>query len=150
MFRRAAEMAPEDHRPWGNLADALYQIESRRAEAQQEYTHAARLAERRVGVNAKDASTWMQLAFYYTRLGNTTRSASCKASAVGLGADDVFVQYYGALIALEEHNVGAALEFLHRAIELGYPVEMVRATPEFSKLLQDERFQHLLAASHAQ
>ena len=92
----------------------------------------------------------MQLAFYYTRLGNAARSAPCKAKALAIGADDVFVQYYGALIALEEHDVATALDFLHRAIELGYPVQMVRATPEFSKLLQDERFQHLLAASHAQ
>jgi TolB-like protein/Flp pilus assembly protein TadD/DNA-binding winged helix-turn-helix (wHTH) protein len=148
MFRRAAEMAPEDHRVWGNLADALYQIEANRPEAQKQYTHAAQLAERRVGVNPKDASTWMQLAFYYTRLGNAARSASCKTSALGLGADDVFVQYYGALIALEEHNVGAALDFLHRAIDLGYPIQMVRADPLFHQLLQDERFQHLLAAAH--
>ena len=150
MFRKSAELAPEDHRVWGNLADALYQIEARRSEALQEYRHAARLAERRVGVNPKDGSTWMQLAFYYTRLGNAARSAPAKASALVIGSDDVFVQYYGALIALEEHNVTAALDFLHRALDLGYPVQMVRADPQFARLFRDERFQHLLVASHAQ
>ena len=149
-FRKAAELAPEDHRVWGNLADALYQIEASRTEAQQQYRHAAQLAERRVGVNPKDASTWMQLAYYYSRLEDTARSAPCKARALAIGANDVFVQYYGALLALQERNVATALDFLHRAIVLGYPVQMVRADPQFSKLLQDERFQHLLAASHAQ
>jgi TolB-like protein/Flp pilus assembly protein TadD/DNA-binding winged helix-turn-helix (wHTH) protein len=149
-FRKAAELAPEDHRVWGNLADALYQIEASRTEAQQQYRHAAQLAERRVGVNPKDASTWMQLAYYYSRLEDTARSAQCKARALAIGANDVFVQYYGALLALQERNVATALDFLHRAIVLGYPVQMVRADPQFSKLLQDQRFQHLLAASHAQ
>jgi TolB-like protein/Flp pilus assembly protein TadD/DNA-binding winged helix-turn-helix (wHTH) protein len=148
LFRKAAELAPEDHRVWGNLADTLYQIEASRPEAAQEYRHAAALAERRVSVNSKDATTWMQLAFYYARLGETSRSVPCRARALALGADDVFVQYYAALISLEEHNVTAALDALHHAIDLGYPIQMVRAAPEFSNLLQDERFQHLLAAAH--
>jgi TolB-like protein/Flp pilus assembly protein TadD/DNA-binding winged helix-turn-helix (wHTH) protein len=148
MFRKGAELAPEDHRVWGNLADALYQIEARRAEAKEHYRHAAELAERRVGVNPKDSNTWMQLAFYYTRLGEMSRSVPCRTRALALGADEVFVQWYAALIALEEHNINGALESLHRAINLGYPIQMVRATPEFANLLQDERFQHLLAAAH--
>jgi tetratricopeptide (TPR) repeat protein len=148
MFRKGAELAPEDHRVWGNLADALYQIEPRRAEAKEHYRQAAELAERRVAVNPKDSNTWMQLAFYYTRLGEMGRSVPCRTRALALGADEVFVQWYAALIALEEHNINGALEALHRAIDLGYPIQMVRATPEFSNLLQDERFQHLLAAAH--
>jgi TolB-like protein/Flp pilus assembly protein TadD/DNA-binding winged helix-turn-helix (wHTH) protein len=147
LYRRGTELAPEDHRVWGNLADALYQMKARRPEAAEEYRHAAALAERRVGVNAKDATTWMQLAYYYIRLGETSRSAPCRVRALALGADDVFVQYYAALISLEEHNVSAALDALHRAIDLGYPIAMVRAAPEFANLLQDERFQHLLAAA---
>jgi tetratricopeptide (TPR) repeat protein len=149
MFRKSTELAPEDDRVWGNLADALYQIETSRPEAKQDYRHAAELAERRVSVNPKDANTWMQLAFYYTRLGDEARSVPCRTRALTLGADEVFVQYYATLIALEEHNISGALESLHRAIDLGYPIQMVRAAPEFSKLLKDERFQHVLAAAHA-
>jgi Flp pilus assembly protein TadD len=148
LYRRGTELAPEDHRVWGNLADALYQIKASRPEAAQDYRHAAALAERRVGVNPKDANTWMQLAYYYTRLGEASRSAPCRTRALALGADDVFVQYYAALISLEEHNVDTALDALRRAIDLGYPIAMVRAAPEFANLLQDERFQHLLAAAH--
>jgi TolB-like protein/Flp pilus assembly protein TadD/DNA-binding winged helix-turn-helix (wHTH) protein len=149
LYRRGAELAPEDHRVWGNLADALYQIEASRAEAAKEYRHAVALAVRRVDVNPKDATTWMQLAYYYSRLGETLHSTPCRTRALTLGADDVFVQYYAALISLDEHNVPDALDALHRAIDLGYPIAMVRAAPEFSNLLQDERFQHLLAAAHA-
>lgn len=147
MFRKATELAPEDHRVWGNLADALYQIPDQRAAAEQEYRHAVSLGERRVNVNPSDGTTWSQLAFYHARLGEASSSAPCLSRARALGPDDVFVQYYAALTELEEHNTEAAFESLHRAINLGYPTQMVRAAPEFAHLLQDARFQHLLAAA---
>ncbi|MDB6042597.1 MAG: hypothetical protein JWM63_1148 [Gammaproteobacteria bacterium] len=147
LFHKATELAPEDHRVWGNLADALYQIKANRAQAEREYRHAIVLAERRIGVNPDDASTWVELAFYYARVGENTRAAACKARALALDADDFLVQYYAALIALEERNSAAALAALSRAIELGYPTQMVRAAPEFSGLRGDERFQRMLVAA---
>jgi TolB-like protein/Flp pilus assembly protein TadD/DNA-binding winged helix-turn-helix (wHTH) protein len=145
MSRKATEMAPEDHRVWGNLADALYQIPGKQAEAAHQYRHAIVLAERRLSVNPSDGATWSQLAFYYARVGERARSAPCLSRALALGADDVFVQYYAALTELEEHNTEAALAQLHRAIDLGYPTQMVRAAPEFAGVLHDERFQQVLA-----
>jgi len=148
MFRKATEMAPEDHRVWGNLADALYQIPGRQAQAAQQYRHAIELAERRVNVNPSDGATWSQLAFYHARLGESTRSAPCLSRALALDADDVYVQYYAALTELEQHNTDKALGLLHRAIDLGYPALMVRAAPDFAGVLHDERFQHVLAAAN--
>jgi TolB-like protein/Tfp pilus assembly protein PilF/DNA-binding winged helix-turn-helix (wHTH) protein len=147
MFRKATELAPEDHRVWGNLADALYQIPDKRAAAEQEYRHAISLGERRVNVNPSDGTTWSQLAFYHARVGETSSTAPCLSRARALGADDVFVQYYAALTELEQHNIEAAFESLHHAINLGYPAQMVRAAPEFAHLLQDARFQNVLAAT---
>ena len=147
MFRKATELAPEDHRVWGNLADALYQIPARQTQAAQQYRHAIELAERRVNVNPRDAATWSQLAFYHARIGESTRSAPCLSRALTLDADDVFVQYYAALTELEQHNTDKALALLHRAIDLGYPTLMVRAAPDFADVLHDERFQHVLAAA---
>ncbi len=149
MYRKATELAPEDHRVWGNLADALYQMESERSEATQQYRHAIKLAQSRVAVNPKDATTWIQLAFYHARLGESALSAPALNRALALGQDDVYVQYYAALTEFEEHHTEATLERLNRAIRLGYPKQMVRAEPEFAHFLQDQRFQHLLAASNS-
>ena len=82
LFHKATELAPEDHRVWGNLADALYQIKASRPQAEREYRHAIVLAERRTGVNPDDASTWIELAFYYARVGEIPRAAACKAQVV--------------------------------------------------------------------
>jgi tetratricopeptide (TPR) repeat protein len=147
MFRKGTELAPEDHRVWGNLADALYQIPGSHAEAAQQYHHAIELAERRVNVNPSDGATWSQLAFYHARVGERAHSLPCLSRALALGPDDVFVQYYAALTQLEQHNTEAALAQLNRAIDLGYPILMVRAAPEFAGVLHDERFQHVLAAT---
>jgi Flp pilus assembly protein TadD len=40
MFTRATELTAQDHRVWGNLADALWQIDGSRAEAQSAYRRA--------------------------------------------------------------------------------------------------------------
>jgi len=147
MYRKATELAPEDHRVWGNLADALYQMESTRASATPLYQRAITLAERRVAVTPNDGMSWSMLAFYYARLREHTRSTPCLNKALTLGTDDVIVQYYAALTEFEEHHTEATLERLNRAIRLGYPKQMVRAQPEFAHFLQDERFKHLLAAA---
>ncbi|TLY76625.1 MAG: tetratricopeptide repeat protein [Gammaproteobacteria bacterium] len=146
MFRKAAELASEDHRVWGNLADALYQVTATRPQAEHEYQRAIGLAERRLGVNPKDAVTWIQLAFYNARVGEPSRARRCMARALELGSDDVFVHYYAALIALEGGDTAAALVALRRAIALGYPAQLVRAAPDFAGLRDNEGFQHLLAA----
>ena len=146
-YRKATELASEDHRVWGNLADALYQIKASRPQAEHEYRHAILLAQRRVAVNPNDATTWIQLAFYHARVGELSRAEPCKVRALALAADDVYVQYYAALIALEERNVEVALGALRRAIDLGYPTQMVRAAPEFSGFHGDERFRHLMVAA---
>ncbi len=148
MFRKATELASEDHRVWGNLADALYQVAATRPQAEHEYQRAIGLAERRLGVNPKDAVTWIQLAFYYARVGEPSRASQCRARALELGSGDVFVHYYAALIALEGRDTAAALAALRRAIELGYPAQLVRAAPDFAGLRDNEGFQHLLATAH--
>jgi tetratricopeptide (TPR) repeat protein len=149
LYRRATELAPEDHRVWGNLADALFQMEATRSSAMPIYRHAITLAERRVAVNPNDGMSWSMLAFYYARLGESSRSAPCLSRALALGTDDVIVQYFAALTEFEEHHTEATLERLNHAIKLGYPKQMVRAEPAFVNFIQDQRFQHLLAASNS-
>jgi TolB-like protein/tetratricopeptide (TPR) repeat protein/DNA-binding winged helix-turn-helix (wHTH) protein len=144
MYTRATELAPEDHRVWGNLADALWQIEDSRAQAQQDYRHAADLAQRGLEVNPQDAVSWMQLAYYRARAGDTGHIERYTARALALGADDPNVHYYAALIALQRSDSTAALDALTRAVALGYPPHLVSAAPDFASLRSDARFRRLL------
>ena len=145
MFRRATGIAGSDHRVWGNLADALYQMPTQRQQAMLEYRHAIALAENEIGVNPTDAISSIQLAYYYARVGDVARSSRFSTQALKLGPDDVYVHYYSALIAIQHRDSAAAIEALRHAVELGYPAQLVAAAPEFADLRNDERFQRVLA-----
>ena len=145
MYTHATQLAPEDHRVWGNLADALWQIEGSRTQAQQDYRHAADLAQRALEVNSQDAVSWMQLAYYRARGGESDRIEHYTERALALGADDANVQYYAALVALQRGDSAAALEALTRAVSLGYPPQLVSAAPDFASLRGDVRFKKLIA-----
>jgi TolB-like protein/Flp pilus assembly protein TadD/DNA-binding winged helix-turn-helix (wHTH) protein len=145
MFARATQLAQADHRVWGNLADALWQIEARRAEAREAYQRAIELARRSLEVNAQDALTWMQLAFYSSRAGDGEHARQYAARARALGPDDIYVHYYAALIALEQHDAAGALAALDQALRGGFPAQMLRAAPDFNSLRDDPRFRQLLA-----
>ncbi|MGH8268237.1 MAG: tetratricopeptide repeat protein [Steroidobacteraceae bacterium] len=145
MFSRATQIAAADHRVWGNLADALWQIDSRRADARGAYRRAIALAQRSLEVNPRDAVSWMQLAFYSTRIGDADHAQRYTSRALALDSDDVYVHYYGALIALERRDSATALESLEKAVHGGFPAQMVRAAPDFTSLRSDTRFRQLLA-----
>jgi TolB-like protein/Flp pilus assembly protein TadD/DNA-binding winged helix-turn-helix (wHTH) protein len=144
MYTHATELAPEDHRVWGNLADALWQTESSRPQAQRDYRHAADLAQRGLEVDPQDAVSWMQLAYYRARAGDPDNIERYTDRALALGSEDANVQYYAALIALQRGDAAAALDALTRAVGLGYPPQLVGAAPDFTNLRSDVRFRKLI------
>ena len=145
MFTRATELTAQDHRVWGNLADALWQIEGSRAEAQSAYRRAIGLAHKSLEVNARDAVSWSQLAYYSARARDNSDVRGDTSRALQLNPDDSNVRYYAALTALELGDPAAALESLSRAVALGYPPPLVRAAPDLAGLRSDARFRQLLA-----
>jgi tetratricopeptide (TPR) repeat protein len=145
MFTRATELTAHDHRVWGNLADALWQVEGSRAEAQSDYRRAIALALKSLEVNSRDAVSWSQLAYYSARARADSDVQGYTSRALQLNPDDPNVRYYGALTALELGDPATALESLSRAVTLGYPASLVRAAPDFASLRSDARFRQLLA-----
>src|SRR5579862_2826286 len=89
MYRRATELAAADHRVWGNLADALWQQNGARAQAEDAYRRASELAQRALEVNAADPLTWIQLGYYSARLGDGEHAARYAARALGAGRQDL-------------------------------------------------------------
>jgi tetratricopeptide (TPR) repeat protein len=86
----------------------------------------------------------MQLAYYCARAGQTEAVARYANRALELNADDEYVHYYAALVALQRGDANAALESLGRSVELGYPPQLVRAAPDFASLRNDNRFRKLV------
>lgn len=96
MYSKALELAPEDYRLWGGRGDSNWYRPQARAAAIADYRRAALMAEKVPSVNASDAEAWVQLGYYYGRLGEQDRAKRYVARALELGPDVPFVLYIAA------------------------------------------------------
>lgn len=128
-YEQAEAMASADPLVVGNLADALWMIPGRHAEAATVYGRAATLAEEALQVNPTDAVMWAQLAYFTGRAGDATRSHRAQVRADALGKDDMYVQYYTALTESDRDDPAAAAAAIQRALQLGYPQKLLATDP---------------------
>ena len=133
MFREAVDRAPNDHRLWGNLGDALF-FNSQTHEALSIYRRALELADGELGVNPKHAVNQAVAAYYATRLNDKNRARSGVTIALSEGERNVYVQYYVALAELGLGDLPSALTHAKRARDLGYPEILMRAAPELGEI----------------
>ena len=133
MFRKAIELAPADHRLWGNLADALL-LDSSSEEASRAYRHALELAEGELAINPAHAVNQAQTAYYAARLRDGDRARQRIAIALAEGDNDNTVHYYVALAELGLGNKAGAVKHARRARELGYPEVLLRSAPELREI----------------
>jgi TolB-like protein/Flp pilus assembly protein TadD len=134
-YDQAKAIASSDHQMVGALADALWLIKGRRPEAVELYKRAARLAEDALKVNASQASTWAQLAYYSGRAGDPQTAMRAEARAEALGSDDMYVHYYLALAAADRGDKAASVAAIERALKAGYSRKLIEADPILKTLL---------------
>ena len=133
MYRKAIELAPADHRLWGNLGDAM-RFESEGAAATEAYRQALLLAEQELAINPRHAVNRAHAAYYASRVGDEDRVRAFIAQALTDGEDSYYVHYYVALAELGLGNESAALKHAKRARQLGYPEALLRAAPELGDI----------------
>jgi len=142
-FERAVALGEHDQVVWGNLADALWQIDGRRDEAVRKYRRAIELADAELVATPGDPTLRAQLGYYYGRVGDAEASERELAVAAAAGADKLYVQYYLAVAAADRGDRAAALRALKDLVGLGYPKVLLRSAPEFRSLLQDRRYKEI-------
>jgi len=129
LFAKATDLAPADHRLWGNLADALL-FNDQPAEAREAYATAMRLVEGELAINPRHAVNQAQAAYYASRLGDGDRARQCMEAALAEGDKTNEVHYYVALAELGLGNRAGAVSHAQRARELGYPEVFLKSAPE--------------------
>ena len=138
-YESAERIAPGDHQVVGALADALWQIPGRRADAVRVYERAATLAEEALEVNPSQAVAWAQLGLYSGRAADPSRAAQALARAEALGKKENYVYYYVAIDAADRKDRAAAEASIERAIELGYPRALLEVDPVLKSLLPHKK-----------
>jgi len=144
MHREAIALAPKHPVWWGNLADALVQIDGGREEAEMAYRKAADLAGELLPANPEDTELLTNLAHYHARLGDDEQATRYLTRALTAAPNDVYAHYYAALVHLEADRRQQALDEIRRAVELGYSKDLLSLDPQFVELKTNEYFLGLI------
>jgi tetratricopeptide (TPR) repeat protein len=144
MYRKALELAPDDGVVWGNLGDALSAGGGPDDEAKQSYERALELTEAQLNVNPNDAGALAEAAYFSARLDQTQRASELLAASLAEDPDNTYTHYFAALVHERAGRDDEALAALARAVQLGYPTQLLEADPGLRRFRDDARFTALL------
>ena len=144
-YVNAANLAPNDHRVWGNLGDAYYFQGDQKQVAEVAYKRAIELGESLLEINVDDVQVISDMALYCARIGDTARALELDARATSQGPGIMYVHYNSALIHVQFGELDKALAALERAVELSYERELLQIDPALQPLRDHERFRQLVS-----
>lgn len=136
-YQRAVEVAPKQFDAWGNLAETYVAAGQHEAQAKEAFEKAAALAEEERKRTPDDSYTISMLAKYYASLQDEARALPLLRKAIALAPKDPDItervaEGYEVLGRRQE-----ALEFLTKALQLGYSANYAKTSPTFKSLRRD-------------
>ena len=146
-YATAVNLAPNDYRLWGNLADAYSFSDSKKTVADVAYKRAIDLGEQLLVINVSNADALSDVAYYYSRTGEYEKALEMDAKARSQAPNDMYVYYNSALIHAGLGETDAALSALERAVELEYQRELLPVDPIIAGLRDEKRFKRLVSDS---
>jgi TolB-like protein/Flp pilus assembly protein TadD len=148
MQRKATEMAPDDHRPWGRLGDSLSFVDGQSDSALRAYRKAIPLARANLRINDKDWRTWGLLATYLAHSGEQQEALAAASEALEHSEHKAEALYYAAQVYLAGNDMQASFDALEQAVDKDATYRPLIAVDEmFAALRADERFQNLIQAT---
>jgi eukaryotic-like serine/threonine-protein kinase len=115
------------------------------AHASQAYARAIELAEQQLAVDNSDADAHMIVAYANAALGKRKPALRHVAAFLNSHGDDPEALFYAARVYQRLNKTSEALDWLRKAIALGYSRADIDASPEFDSVRNDERFLAALA-----
>jgi tetratricopeptide (TPR) repeat protein len=146
-LQQALKIDGNDWLNWGNLGDTLFQIPARKAEASSAYQKALTLTNARLQVNPRDAVTLAFAADYNAMIERETQAKEQMAQALQAAPADADVLFRAAILYNHFRDADKAIDFLGRSVAAGYSRTVIRDTPDFDRIKDDQRFRTLVAGS---
>jgi len=150
MYSRAVELTPDDYQLWGALGDAYRFMPGSEADATSSYEKAIELAEAYLNLSVDDGYALASLAHYLASIGRSDQAAWRLARAVELAPSNMYVHYFAALVAASSGDVDAAVNASRRAVDNGYPTNLLAAEPGLRDLADSAKFRELLATDSSE
>src|SRR5262249_11825701 len=130
-LQQALKIDNSDWMNWGNLGDALYWSDGKRAESIVNYRKAVAIATSKLQVNPQDSFTLAYLANYSAMLGNKDDAYNYLQKALKMAPGDGEVLYRAAVVHSHFDDRDQAMSYLGKAVQAGYSRSIIRDTPDF-------------------
>jgi serine/threonine protein kinase/tetratricopeptide (TPR) repeat protein len=143
---KGVELNPADDTNWLELGDCYSSLRNRQKEAKSAYLRAAEEATLHLKTDPADGPTWMLLALYQVKSGDSRNAVSFMDKAESAGADDMDSQLYKARILELLGRREEALATLAVCFGRGAPAVQVESFPDMQSLRKDPRYREILRA----
>ncbi|HSM11365.1 MAG TPA: tetratricopeptide repeat protein [Lysobacter sp.] len=134
LYRRAAELDPDDYRVWGNIGDALSAVPATAAQAREAYLRAANMVQQYSEIKTDDAQALGLLAWYRANLGQAASAREALTRAEALSSERGEVALLGAQIFALLGDLDAARDRLALARQHDIPMQRIQASPLLRRL----------------
>jgi tetratricopeptide (TPR) repeat protein len=145
MYERALNLEPDNYRIAGFLSEAYYWSPGLRELGVETFRRAIQLAESGESTEDRDATLLSDLASYYARVGNSSKSESLLVQATLLEPVEWPVLFRIADTYEQMGMRESALEWVKRALEHGAPLETMDHFPGLRGLRTDKRYRDIIA-----
>ena len=145
-FERAAAMLPKRQVIWLNLGDAYRWVPGADSKAAKAYDEAIRLGKSDLQLNPADSGARARLAACLAKRGEISSANREIAKAVSDDPTNIYVLYNAGVVANAAGDKQSAVQYLKRAVDLGYSRAEIERNPEFSILRESADYKTKLAA----
>jgi len=143
LLDRALDIDDGDWRVWNNLAESLRFAGGDGDRAREAFRRTADLVQGQLETNPGDAGLMLAAASALAAAGQKERARGLTDQVIGRGVDDPVLMQVIASIEEELGERPAALTWLARALEGGYPIAAVERYPLYASLVEDPGFTEL-------
>jgi eukaryotic-like serine/threonine-protein kinase len=143
-LQKALELRKDSSIAWGNLGSAYLWAKPGDPRGTEAFTKAAELAEKERQRNPNDAELLSTLGSYYACLGKADAAQPLLRKSIALSPDNANVAYRVGEAFEIMGNRRDAIQWVSKAIELGYSRKYVDRNPELRALREDRDFQRAL------
>ncbi len=126
---KATQLEPTNYLFWRNLADSESAIPGQYSSAMSHYRLVSTSAEEWVQITPNDTQALSNLAWALAQTEQSNAAIKYIQLALSLAPEDANVLYDASITYTRLGNEAKALEYIKRAIDAGYPVAVIAATP---------------------
>ena len=130
---------------WGDLGDALYWSGDRRSEAAGAYRKAISIALSKLEINPQDDYVLGYLADYSAMVGDRQAAIDYLQRAMKVAPNKGEVLFRAAIVYNHFKETDQALSSLKKAADAGYSRSIIRDTPDFAGLQQNQQFHTIVS-----